>query len=99
VATRLATRLKADRPEVARGEDPAGTVADKLVRDEDARLIRQAIASLSPDAREMLLSLAEGRTSRLELIKTRGLNRNTFDTRLRAIRLRLRAALQGTGVL
>jgi len=99
VASRLATRLRADRPDVARGEDPEGNAAERVVRDEDARLIREAIASLAPDAREMLMALADGRTSRLELIESQGLNANTFDTRLRAIRQRLRRALESTGVL
>jgi DNA-directed RNA polymerase specialized sigma24 family protein len=99
VATRLVSHLRADRPDVARGEDPKGTVTDRIVRDEDATLIRKAIGSLAPDAREMLLALAEGRASRLELIEKHGLNRNTFDTRLRAIRLRLKKALESTGVL
>lgn len=99
VAERLVRKLRADRPSVARGEDPSGTVADRVIRAEDASLIRAAIASLSDEGREMLLSLAEGRTTRLDLIRDLGINRNTFDTRLRTLRLRLKRALETAGVL
>lgn len=99
VAERLVTRLRAENPNVSRGEDPEGTVTDRVIREEDAHLIRSAIESLAPDAREMLLSLAEGRTTRLELIRDLGINRNTFDTRLRALRLRLRKSLETSGVI
>lgn len=99
VAERLVTRLRAERPAVARGEDPEGDVIERVIRDEDAGLIRSAIEALSPESREMLLALAEGRTSRLGMIEDLGINRNTFDTRLRALRLRLRHVLETTGVL
>lgn len=98
-AVRLVEKLRADRPQVARGEDPSGNVSDRVIRGEDAALIRSAIATLSPESREMLLTLAEGRATRLEMIQALGMNRNTFDTRLRALRLRLRKRLEISGVL
>lgn len=99
VARRFVVRLKADRPEVARGEDPRGAAVDRVVREEDAALIRDAISRLSEDARELLLTLAEGRMTRLEMIKALGVNRNTFDTRLRGVRLRLKRTLSESGVI
>lgn len=99
VAERLVTRLRAERPAVARGEDPEGDVTERVIRDEDAMLIRDAIEALSPEAREMLLALAEGRTSRLGMIEDLGINRNTFDTRLRSVRLRLKKVLETAGVI
>lgn len=99
VARRFVARLQSDRPELARGEDPGGPVVDRVVRDEDAGLIRAAIHSLSPQARELLLTLAEGRMTRLEMIQSLGVNRNTFDTRLRSMRLRLMRTLADAGVI
>lgn len=99
VKRRLVHKLQADRPVVARGEDPKGAALDRVIRAEDAALIRAAIASLNDEGREVLLTIAEGRRSRLELIEELGVNRNTFDTRLRAARLKLRDRLQRQGVL
>ncbi len=99
VARRFVARLQADRPSVARGEDPSGPAVDRVVRDEDAALIRAAIGTLSDDARELLLALAEGRMTRLDMIQALGINRNTFDTRLRSVRLRLKRVLADSGVL
>ncbi len=99
VAKRLAARLQADRPAIARGEDPKGAASERVIRDEDARLIRRAIDELNEEGREMLLSLAEGRATRLEMISDMGINRNTFDTRLRALRLKLKQKLLEFGVL
>jgi RNA polymerase sigma factor (sigma-70 family) len=99
VARRFVAKLQADRPDVARGEDPCGPAVDRVIREEDASLIRSAIASLSDEARELLLTLAEGRMSRLDLIRALGINRNTFDTRLRGVRLRLKGTLESAGVL
>lgn len=99
VAKRFVAKLQADRPVLARGEDPRGAAVDQVVREEDAALIRSAIAALSPDARELLLTLADGRMTRLELIEALGVNRNTFDTRLRGVRLRLMQVLEQSGVL
>lgn len=99
VARRFVARLQADRPDVARGEDPSGAAVERVVREEDANLIRAAIGSLSGEARELLLTLAEGRMTRLEMIETLRVNRNTFDTRLRGVRLRLKRALLESGVL
>jgi len=99
VARRFVARLQADRPDVARGEDPSGPAVERVVREEDAALIRAAIATLSEEARELLLTLAEGRMTRLELIQALGINRNTFDTRLRGVRLRLKQTLSESGVI
>jgi RNA polymerase sigma factor (sigma-70 family) len=99
VARRFVAKLQADRPDVARGEDPSGPAVDRVIREEDAALIRSAIAALSEEARDLLLTLAEGRMSRLDLIRALGVNRNTFDTRLRGVRLRLKGALESAGVL
>lgn len=99
ISRRFTARLRAERPVAARGEDPKGTTADRLIRDEDARLIREAIDSMNDDAREMLLALAEGQLSRLEMIERLEVNPNTFDTRLRALRLKLRQKLMRSGVL
>lgn len=98
IAQRYAQRLQADRPVVARGEDPAGDAADCVIREEDAQSIRRAIRSLSDEGREMLLALAEGTSSRLEMIEALGINPNTFDTRLRTLRIRLRRELDSAGV-
>ncbi len=95
---RLVARLRADRPAVARGEDPLGTTLDDVVRKETCSLIRDAIASMAEDRRELLLALAERRASRRELIAAMGLNPNTFDSRLRSARLRLRGDLRRVGV-
>lgn len=99
VTRRLVTRLQADRPSIARGEDPKGAALERVIRREDAHLIRAAISSLNDEGRDLLLTLAEGKRSRLELIEDMGLNRNTFDTRLRSARLKLRARLERKGVL
>jgi RNA polymerase sigma factor (sigma-70 family) len=99
VARRFVAKLQADRPVIARGEDPGGGAVDRVVREEDAALIRSAIAALAPEARELLLTLADGRMTRLELIEALGVNRNTFDTRLRSVRLRLMQVLEQSGVL
>ena len=50
-------------------------------------------AAAAVDAREALLPLAEGRHSRLDLIARLGVNRNTYDSRLRVARNRLRRDL------
>ncbi len=99
VTKRFVARLKADRPHVARGEDPRGAAVERVIRNEDATLIRDAIGTLGDEAREMMLRLAEGSVTRLEMIEMMGVNRNTFDTRLRAIRQRLRRTLEKSGVL
>ncbi len=99
VAKRFVAKLQADRPVLARGEDPGGAAVDRVVREEDAALIRSAIAALAPESRELLLTLADGRMTRLELIAALGVNRNTFDTRLRGVRLRLMHVLEQSGVL
>ncbi len=99
LARRFVTRMRSERPVAARGEDPLGTTSEIVIREEDAKLIRDAIDSLHEDAREMLLALAEGKLTRLQMIEALGVNRNTFDTRLRALRLKLRRKLLRSGVL
>lgn len=99
MARRFVTRLRSERPVTARGEDPTGTTAEIVIREEDAKLIRDAIDSMHEDGREMLLALAEGRLSRLEMIEKLDVNPNTFDTRLRALRQKLRRKLMRIGVL
>ena len=54
---------------------------------------------MTPPFFYLMLTLAEGRLSRLELIAELGVNRNTFDTRLRALRLKLKERLHRAGVL
>ena len=99
VARRFVARLRSDRPGMVRGEDPKGPAVERVIRAEDANLIRSAIESLNEEGRTMLIALAEGRLSRLEMIAELGVNRNTFDTRLRALRLKLKERLSRVGVL
>ncbi len=99
VSRRFVGRLRADQPAVARGEDPGGAAVERVIRREDAELILAALSTLNLEGREMLLCLAEGKTSRLEMIEELGINRNTFDTRLRSLRLRLKKVLVDTGVI
>jgi RNA polymerase sigma factor (sigma-70 family) len=99
MARRLVTRLRSERPIVARGEDPLGTTSEIVIREEDAQLIRDAIDSMQEEGRELLLALAEGRLTRLEMIEQLNVNPNTFDTRLRALRLKLKRKLLRSGVL
>lgn len=99
VNRRMAANLQANQPFVARGEDPKGPAVERVIRREDAALIRDAIHSLEDESQEILLDLAEGRVSRLEMIDRMGINRNTFDSRLRSLRLRLKRELAENGVL
>jgi RNA polymerase sigma factor (sigma-70 family) len=99
VARRFVSRLQANKPAIARGEDPKGAAVERVIRDEDAALIRNAIGGLDEEHQELLLDLAEGRVSRLEMIDRLGINRNTFDSRLRTLRLKLKAELEESGVL
>lgn len=99
VTRRMAQNLKANKPDVARGEDPKGAAVERVIRREDAALIRDAIESLEDESQEILLDLAEGRLTRLEMIDRMGINRNTFDSRLRTLRLRLKRELADSGVL
>jgi len=99
VARRFVSRLQANKPAIARGEDPKGAAVERVIRHEDAELIRDAIGGLEEEHQELLLDLAEGRVSRLEMIDRLGINRNTFDSRLRTLRLRLKRQLEESGVL
>ena len=99
VARRMVHNLQANQPELARGEDPRGPAVERVIRDEDAELIRGAISGLTEESQEILLDLAEGRISRLEMIDKLGINRNTFDSRLRSLRLKLKQQLTDDGVL
>jgi RNA polymerase sigma factor (sigma-70 family) len=89
VLERLATRLA----HAQRTPDPASAPDAAALSVERAAAIRAAVATLDRDAREALLPLAEGRHSRLDLIARLGINRNTFDSRLRVARNRLRRDL------
>jgi DNA-directed RNA polymerase specialized sigma24 family protein len=96
---RLRAHHEANRPHLARGEDPLGSTADRVIRAEDARLIRKTLQSLDDGARTMLLQMADGSPRRrLELINGSGVNKNTFDTRLRRFRLMLRKQLRTAGL-
>jgi len=95
---RFADLLRARRPEAARGEDAGGTVLDRVVRAESSALIRGVLASIATERREMLLALAERRSSRLEMIAAAGAKPSTFDTRLRSARLGLLRSLRAAGV-
>ena len=99
VTRRMAANLQANQPFVARGEDPKGPAVERVIRREDAAIIRDAIDALEDESQEILLDLAEGRVSRLELIDRLGINRNTFDSRLRSLRLRLKRDLAESGIL
>jgi RNA polymerase sigma factor (sigma-70 family) len=77
-------------------EPPADELAERA---ETAKAIRDSIAHLAHDARRVLLQLARGRRRRLELIAELGINPNTFDSRLRQARERLRHELAAHGAL
>jgi len=89
ILERLATRLA----HAQRAFDPAHAPDAAALRAERTTAIRAAVATLDRDAREALLPLAEGRHSRLDLIARLGVNRNTYDSRLRVARNRLRRDL------
>ena len=89
ILERLATRLAHAQREF----DPANAPDAAALRAERTTAIRAAVATLDRDAREALLPLAEGRHSRLDLIARLGVNRNTYDSRLRVARNRLRRDL------
>lgn len=98
MAQKLLNRLRGECPDKANGQDPQGSAADIVVRSEQACLIRRAIKSFDCEELRWLLLMAEGHKTRLQLIEELGINRNTFDTRIRDTRLRLRQLLQESGV-
>jgi len=98
-ARKFVTKLRATRPLLAKGEDPKGPAVERVIRREDSALIRAALATLDDENQAMLLDLAEGSVSRLEMIDRLGINRNTFDSRLRTLRLRLKSNLAEACVL
>jgi len=74
------------------------SVLGDLVRQEDGRLILSAMAGLRPESRELFRLMVEEEFERKEMIRHFGLNKNTYDTRLRTARLELRDALRQKGV-
>jgi DNA-directed RNA polymerase specialized sigma24 family protein len=96
---RLGSALLRERSRATRGEDPHGDALEGLVHAEEAARIRAAIAAIPEQTRTWLLAMAEGRATRTQTIRALHLNRNTFDTRLRALRKRVRRELAAAGVL
>lgn len=74
-----------------------GGILDEIVRREDGRLILEALATLRPEAREMLRLIAEEGVSRKELMRRLGLNANTLDSRLHTYRKELKELLKRRG--
>jgi RNA polymerase sigma factor (sigma-70 family) len=75
------------------------SILGELIRREDGRRILSAMASLKPESQEMFRLMVEEELGRQEMIRHFGVNKNTYDTRLRAARLELKDALQKKGVL
>ena len=75
------------------------SVLGDLVRREDGRIILTALADLRPESREMFRLMAEEELDRKDMIQRTGVNKNTFDTRLRTARIELRDELRKKGVL
>lgn len=98
LADRLIAKLFLESPLTLRGEDSQGDTVTQVIRSEDARFISEAIGALDPAVRSMLLALADGSVTRREIIAQLRLNPNTFDTRLRALRLELRNGLAPYGI-
>jgi DNA-directed RNA polymerase specialized sigma24 family protein len=98
IAKRFVNRLRAARPDVARGEDPYGTADERIIRSEEAGLIQEVVAELPEEWREVLLAIAEKRETRLSVIERMQMNRNTFDTRVRRWRLELKKKLLDSGI-
>ena len=95
VLARLAERLE----HAQRKFDPADAPDAAALSVERAAAIRAAVATLDRDARDALLPLADGQHSRFDLIARLGINRNTYDSRLRVARKRLRRNLVARGGL
>jgi RNA polymerase sigma factor (sigma-70 family) len=101
VRERRKLRRMCDKPDVSRenpwirpsraGEAPG--VLETLIRDEERRLIRQALASLRPAHQALVALIVDDGVSRQALIEMTGLNRNTLDSRLHVCRGELRKRL------
>jgi DNA-directed RNA polymerase specialized sigma24 family protein len=91
-------RLRETAPHRVQGLVIDESVLDAIVRIEEADAVRAALAELSTEAHALLLMLAEQEVTRLKLIEILGVNRNTFDTRLRALRRKLKQLLREHGV-
>jgi RNA polymerase sigma-70 factor (ECF subfamily) len=95
-------RRMISKPDVARenpwirpsnaGESPS--VLEGLIRDEERREIRLAVASLRPPSRWLVSLIIDDGATRQEMIAITGLNRNTLDSRLHNCRLELRKRLR-----
>jgi RNA polymerase sigma factor (sigma-70 family) len=75
-----------------------GSVLAELVQQEDGQLILSALAEIRPQARELFRLMIEEEFERREMIRHFGVNKNTYDTRLRAARKELRELLSSKGV-
>jgi DNA-directed RNA polymerase specialized sigma24 family protein len=95
---RIMERLRETAPHRLQGLVIDESVLDAIVRIEEADAVRAALAELSTEAHALLLMLAEQEVTRLKLIEILGVNRNTFDTRLRALRRKLKQLLREHGV-
>jgi RNA polymerase sigma-70 factor (ECF subfamily) len=96
---RLMERYAAERLEpgdpAVREPDPLGW----LIRDERARLVREALSRLPPrDAEILLLKYADGCTAR-DLAERLGVSLPAVEARLHRVRGRLRELLAGNGVV
>ena len=74
-------------------------VLGDLIRREDGSLILSALAGLKPESQELFRLMLDEDYERQDMIRHFGVNKNTYDTRLRSARLELRAELQKKGVL
>jgi len=90
---RLGARLAHER----RAPDESSSPAASTLRAERDAAIRDSVAALSEGARGPLLDLASGCVRRLDLVARLGVNRNTFDSRLRTARRKLRRELARRG--
>lgn len=95
---RLVKRLRETVPHRLQGLVIDESVLDAIVRIEEATAVRAALTELSTEAHALLLMLAEQEVTRLKLIEILRVNRNTFDTRLRALRRKLKQLLREHGV-
>ncbi|MEN8150982.1 MAG: hypothetical protein ABFS86_14265 [Planctomycetota bacterium] len=75
------------------------SVLGDLIGREDGSLILSALAGLKPESQELFRLMLEEDYDRKDMIRHFGVNKNTYDTRLRAARLELRASLEQKGVL
>jgi RNA polymerase sigma factor (sigma-70 family) len=73
-------------------------VLSNLVSQEEGRMILAALAEVRPQARALFRPMIEEELERREMIRQLGVNKNTFDTRLRAARKELRELLRCKGV-